>query len=146
MSRCVNLCVRTSLAAVAISLCTAVLADAQVTIVLETPDRDVIDTVIQSGRHASANLDRRPLAIGVRDADESRAVLKFNTHTQIPRNARIQSAALTLTVRGGDQSARTLSGVATCVIVRWNEPCHASYCAGWHARHAVDDTYPSSTT
>ena len=38
------------------------------------------------------------------------------------------------------KSARTDSGVATWVIVRWNDPCHVWYCEGWQARQVSDET------
>ena len=36
--------------------------------------------------------------------------------------------------------------MATWVIVRWYEPYQVSYCEGWQALHAADDTNPSVDT
>ena len=36
--------------------------------------------------------------------------------------------------------------MATCVIVRWNDPYQVAYWDGWQAWHVSDETYPSSET
>ena len=109
-SRRVSLCVRTCLAAAVTLMVFASRVSAQVTVVLDTADSDAVDTGIRGGRYASTNYDRQPLATSVDPAGESwRALLKFNTETEIPKNARIESATLVLTVAGGGTSSRTLS-------------------------------------
>ena len=108
-SRCVSRCVRTCLALiVAVSLSTT-LAEAQVTVRLDAADADAIDTVIRSGSYASTNYDRQPLATAAETDGAWRTLLKFNTETRIPKNARVQSATLRLTVRDGGASPRMLS-------------------------------------
>lgn len=110
MSRRFSLSVRTCLAAAVTLLLSTSNADAQVTVVLDAADSDAIDTVVRGGQYASSNYDGQPLATAAGTGDDAwRALLKFNTETRIPQHARIQSATLVLTVRGGGASPRTLS-------------------------------------
>ena len=47
-----------------------------------------------------------------------------------PRRSRRIGSPCTSSTTTPSKSATTVSGVATCVIVRWYEPYHVSYCAG----------------
>jgi endonuclease/exonuclease/phosphatase family metal-dependent hydrolase/regulation of enolase protein 1 (concanavalin A-like superfamily) len=87
-------------------------ADAQTTVVINTAANDQADNVaIRGGEYASANYSGQ-LLVTRAASDESyvrRALLKFDTHSRVPANAAIQSATLTLTVRGGNSETRRLA-------------------------------------
>ncbi len=114
MSRCVHRSVRacgaTLLTAIAwLGLPAA--GEAQTTVKLDAPGTESIDTTIQGGSFANSNFDRQALMTRASDNLEyaRRALLKFDTETQIPYKAKISSATLTLTVMGGNDQNRTLS-------------------------------------
>jgi hypothetical protein len=87
-------------------------ADAQTTVVINTVANDQADNVsIRGGEYASANYKGQILVTRA-SSDEDyvrRALLKFDTHNRVPANAAIQSATLTLTVRGGNSETRRLA-------------------------------------
>jgi endonuclease/exonuclease/phosphatase family metal-dependent hydrolase len=114
MSRRVNTGVRAfgaALFAAAAWLSVPVMAQAQTTVVLDSPGAESVDTMIQGGSSASANFDGDPLATRASDDAEyeRRVLLKFDTQTRIPAKAPITSAKLTLTVKGGNSETRKLA-------------------------------------
>ena len=114
MSRRVNIGVRifgTVAFAATAWLGTPARAGAQTTVVLDAPNTEVIDTMIQGGASAATNFDGgRLITRASATADYVRRILlKFNTETPIPANATISSATLTLTVMGGKTETRKLS-------------------------------------
>ena len=87
------------------------IAQAQTTVVLDAPNTESIDTTIQGGASATTNYGTQVLMTRASDNLDyaRRALLKFDTETTIPAKAVIQSAKLTLTVKGGNAETRTLS-------------------------------------
>jgi endonuclease/exonuclease/phosphatase family metal-dependent hydrolase len=87
------------------------MAQAQTTVVLDAPNTESIDTTIQGGASASKNYGTQVLMTRASDNLDyaRRALLKFDTESTIPAKAVIQSATLTLTVKGGNAETRTLS-------------------------------------
>ena len=86
-------------------------AQAQTTVILDAPNTESIDTTIQGGASATKNFGTQVLMTRASDnLDHARrALFKFDTETTIPAKATIQSAKLTLTVKGGNAETRTLS-------------------------------------
>jgi endonuclease/exonuclease/phosphatase family metal-dependent hydrolase len=85
-------------------------ASGQTTVVLDAPDSESIDTMIQGGSSATVNFDGQPLKTRASDNLDyaRRSLLKFDTDTRVPAKATIQSATLTLTVMGGNSETRRL--------------------------------------
>jgi len=114
MSQCVNRRVRPgvlALLAVVGWWMVPAAVQAQTTVVLDAPDSESIDTTIQGGAYATTNYGNHVLMTRASDNPDyaRRALLKFNTESTIPAKAAIQSARLTLTVKGGNTETRTLS-------------------------------------
>lgn len=86
-------------------------AAAQTTVTLDAPDSESIDTTIQGGASANRNYGSSVLMTRASDNPDyaRRTLLKFDTETKVPAKATIQSATLTLTVKGGNSETRTLS-------------------------------------
>src|ERR1051325_11286798 len=97
MSRRVYFDVRTAIAGLAMAAGlwgSTPAAYAQTTVVLDTPDREVVDTTIRGGSYANDNFDDDTLARRA-SSDRSnvrRALLKFDTEPYVPKNAPIRSA------------------------------------------------------
>jgi endonuclease/exonuclease/phosphatase family metal-dependent hydrolase len=89
----------------------APMAQAQTRVVLDAPKTEAIDTMVQGGRYARTNFDGKDLMTRSSDYEEyqRRALLKFDTETNVPNKAVIKSATLTLTVKGGNSETRRLS-------------------------------------
>lgn len=89
----------------------AATAVAQSTVVLETPNTEVVDTVVRGGDYAHTVGNSSVLATKANSNSSyvRRALLKFDTENRIPSNATIQSAILTLTLKSSESSTRTLS-------------------------------------
>ena len=87
------------------------MAQAQTTVFLDAPNTESIDTTIQGGASATKNYGTQVLMTRASDNLDyaRRALLKFDTESTIPAKAVIQSAKLTLTVKGGNAETRTLS-------------------------------------
>jgi endonuclease/exonuclease/phosphatase family metal-dependent hydrolase len=86
-------------------------AAAQVTVVLDAPGTEAVDTTIQGGSYAATNFATEPL-VTRSSSDPSflrRALLKFDTETRIPLGARITSALLTVTVKEANDSTRSVA-------------------------------------
>jgi endonuclease/exonuclease/phosphatase family metal-dependent hydrolase len=85
--------------------------EAQTTVVLDSPNTESIDTTIRGGAYAKENYGSQVLMTRASDNPDyaRRALLKFDTESTIPAKAVIQSAKLTLTVKGGNSETRTLS-------------------------------------
>lgn len=83
----------------------------QTTVVLDAPDTESFDTTIRGGSLATTNYGTQQLMTRASDDLEyaRRILLKFDTETRVPKNSTIQSATLTLTVKGGNSQTRTLS-------------------------------------
>jgi endonuclease/exonuclease/phosphatase family metal-dependent hydrolase len=84
---------------------------AQTTVVLDAPDSEVWDAVVRGGSHANDNINGRTLITRASSENEfvRRTLLKFDTQNRVPYKATIQSAKLTLTVKGGNSATRTLN-------------------------------------
>jgi endonuclease/exonuclease/phosphatase family metal-dependent hydrolase len=84
---------------------TAGLASAQTTLNLSAED-----ATLRGGSYANTNFSGNLLVTRASDSQEyeRRALLKFETHLTIPARSTINSAALTLTVRGGNASTRRI--------------------------------------
>ncbi|MCU1384885.1 MAG: hypothetical protein JWL71_3582 [Acidobacteria bacterium] len=90
-----------ALAALAGSLATA---QAQTTLMLDGPGAEVTDVMIQAGASAGKNFSGSDTLATSATADYNqlrRTLLKFDTHNTMPAKSRIQSAFMTLTVKGG---------------------------------------------
>jgi endonuclease/exonuclease/phosphatase family metal-dependent hydrolase len=86
------------------------LAGAQTTVTLSAPDSEVADTTIRDGSYASSNLDAEVLATRVGATDYNRRVLlQFAIAQAIPAGADITGAAVTVTVKGGNDSTRRVA-------------------------------------
>jgi endonuclease/exonuclease/phosphatase family metal-dependent hydrolase len=114
MSQCVNRRVRPgvlALLAVVGWWMVPAAAQAQTTVILDAPNTESIDTTIQGGASATRNFGTQVLMTRASDNPDyaRRALLKFDTESTIPARAVIQSATLTLTVKGGNSETRTLS-------------------------------------
>lgn len=85
-------------------------AAAQTTVFLDAPDSEAVDTTIQGGASANMNFDGKPLMTRASDNPDyrRRSLLKFDTESRVPAKAVIQSAKLTLTVKGGNAETRRL--------------------------------------
>jgi endonuclease/exonuclease/phosphatase family metal-dependent hydrolase len=100
--------------AMLIAMCTCMtvpgLAGAQTTVVLDAPLTESVDTAIQGGASANVNFNGKPLMTRASDnADyRRRSLLKFDTDGRVPAKAVIQSAKLTVTVKGGNTETRRL--------------------------------------
>jgi endonuclease/exonuclease/phosphatase family metal-dependent hydrolase len=94
-------------------LCTAsASALAQTTIVLNTRQQLTVDTTIRGGSYATTNFGGDDVLETRASSDDEyvrRALLKFDTSDYVPAGATIQSATLTLTVKGGNDETRTLT-------------------------------------
>lgn len=69
------------------------------------------DTTLQGGAYENTNFGNGDLATRA-SSDATwirRALLKFDTHNQIPEGATVTSATLTVTVKGGNAQTRTLT-------------------------------------
>jgi endonuclease/exonuclease/phosphatase family metal-dependent hydrolase len=113
MSQRGNRRVSTCVAMLAVCVCLGipVLAGAQTTVVLDAPLTESIDTAIKGGASANINFNGKPLMTRASDNLDyrRRSLLKFDTDTRVPARAVIQSATLTLTVKGGNTQTRRLS-------------------------------------
>lgn len=85
-------------------------AVAQTTVVLDNPTNEVTDAYIRAGEHANTVNNTTILATKVSSTASynRRALIKFDTQNYVPANARIQSATLTVTLRGSESSTRTI--------------------------------------
>lgn len=103
-----------------VSMCVAMLmafclipgmAGAQSTVVLDAPLTESIDTAIQGGASANTNFNGKPLMTRASDNLDyrRRSLLKFDTDGRVPAKAVIQSAKMTVTVKGGNTETRRLS-------------------------------------
>ena len=114
MSRRVCFDARTAIAGLAMAAglwASTPAAYAQTTVVLDTPEREVVDTTIRGGSYANKNFDDDILVTRA-SGDRTyvrRALLKFDTQTFVPKGATISSATLTLTVKGGNDETRKLT-------------------------------------
>jgi endonuclease/exonuclease/phosphatase family metal-dependent hydrolase len=85
---------------------------AQKTVVLNTRQQLTVDTTIRGGSYATTNFGADAILETRASSDdqyERRALLKFDTQDYVPAGAAIQSAVLTLTVKGGNSETRTLT-------------------------------------
>lgn len=100
----------TAMMAAAIWVGAAASATAQTTVTLEAPEVESEDAAIRGGSFADANFEGQILATRAASNLEyaRRVLLKFNTDRFVPDGARVQSATLTLTVKGGNKASRRL--------------------------------------
>jgi endonuclease/exonuclease/phosphatase family metal-dependent hydrolase len=86
------------------------LAGAQTTVILDAPLTESVDTAIQGGASANTNFNGKPLMTRASDNLDyrRRSLLKFDTDRRVPAKAVIQSAKLTVTVKGGNTETRRL--------------------------------------
>jgi endonuclease/exonuclease/phosphatase family metal-dependent hydrolase len=103
-------------------------AEAQTRVVLDAPKTEVVDTMVRGGSFARANFDGKDLMTRASDHEEymRRALLKFDTEKNVPANAVITSATLTMTVKGGNAETRRLSAYRVsqsfdAPVTTWNK-------------------------
>jgi endonuclease/exonuclease/phosphatase family metal-dependent hydrolase len=95
----------------ALSLAVPAPAMPQTTVVFNVAGTEAGDVAIRGGQYASVNYEGQILVTRASSTADyvRRILLKFDTANRIPANALIQSATLTLTVRGGNSATRQLS-------------------------------------
>jgi len=96
-------------------------ASAQTTVTLNQPSTQVVSATVRGGTYATQN---NQSLLATRAADdpefERHALLKFDTHNEIPAGAVVTSAKLTVTVKGGSADATRTIG-AYQVTRSWTE-------------------------
>jgi endonuclease/exonuclease/phosphatase family metal-dependent hydrolase len=87
-------------------------ANAQTTLILNAPDTQVSDTMIQAGASANANFNQQDFFATRASTNADylrRGLMKFDTQNTMPADSRVQWATLTLTVKsGGTDASRTI--------------------------------------
>jgi endonuclease/exonuclease/phosphatase family metal-dependent hydrolase len=114
-------------------------AMAQTTVVLDSPDGEVVDAFIRAGDYANTVYNSSVLQTKANSNSSfrRRALLKFDTQNFVPENASIQSATLTVTLKSSESSTRTLG--AYRVSTSFDESA-----ATWYRRKTTGDRWTSS--